>query len=61
VREGITQEEKVGVQVEAFTEPLTALITIPLAYVGELAWNLGWLAYFPLAVLLRRRGRAQDL
>ena len=33
----------------AFTEPLTAILTIPLAFVGELAWNLGWLAYIPIA------------
>ena len=56
VREGITSEEKLGVQIEAFAEPLTALVTLPFAYVGELAWNLAWLAYIPIAAFLRRRG-----
>ena len=56
VREGITAEEKLGVQIEAFAEPLTALVTLPFAYVGELAWNLAWLAYIPIAAFLRRRG-----
>ena len=56
VREGITAEEKLGVQLEAFTEPLTALVTLPFAYVGELAWNLAWFAYIPIAAFLRRRG-----
>ena len=56
VREGITSEEKLGVQIEAFAEPLTALVTLPFAYVGELAWNLAWFAYFPIAAFLKRRG-----
>ena len=56
VREDITKEEMLGVQIEAFTEPLTALATLPFAYVGELAWNLSWLAYIPIAAFLRRRG-----
>ena len=56
VREGITKEEMLGVQIEAFTEPLTALATLPFAYVGDLAWNLSWLAYIPIAGFLRRRG-----
>jgi len=56
VREGISQEEMLGVQLEAFAEPLTALVTLPFAYVGEIAWNLAWFAYIPIAALLRRRG-----
>jgi uncharacterized membrane protein len=56
VREGISKDETVGIQLEAFTEPLTALVTLPLAYVGEIAWNLAWFAYIPIAAVLRRRG-----
>jgi uncharacterized membrane protein len=56
VREGISQEEMLGVQIEAFAEPLTALVTLPFAYVGEIAWNLAWFAYSPIAAFLRRRG-----
>jgi uncharacterized membrane protein len=56
VREGITKEEMLGVQIEAFAEPLAALVTLPFAFVGELAWNLSWLAYIPIAAFLRRRG-----
>ncbi len=55
VREGISQEEMLSVQIEAFAEPLTALVTLPFAYVGEVAWNLAWLAYIPIAAFLRRR------
>jgi uncharacterized membrane protein len=56
VREGITKKEMLGVQIEAFAEPMAALVTLPFAYVGELAWNLAWLAYVPIAAILRRRG-----
>ena len=56
VRTGITPEERLGVQIEAFAEPLAALITLPFAFIGELAWNLSWLAYIPVAAFLKRRG-----
>jgi len=56
VREGIAKEEMLSIQLEAFTEPLTALVTLPFAYVGELTWNLAWFAYIPVAAFLRRRG-----
>ena len=56
VREGISQKEMLSIQLEAFTEPLTALVTLPFAFVGELAWNLAWFAYIPIAAFLRRRG-----
>ena len=56
VREGISKEETLGVQIEAFAEPLAALVTLPFAFVGELAWNLAWFAYIPIAAFLRRRG-----
>ena len=55
VREGITTKEMLGLQIEAFAEPLTALVTLPFAFVGELSWNLSWLAYIPISRLLRRR------
>ena len=57
VREGISKEEMLSIQLEAFTEPLTALVTLPFAYVGELAWNLAWFAYIPMAAFLRRRDK----
>ncbi len=59
VREGITKDEMLSVQLEAFAEPLSALVTLPFAFVGELAWNLAWLAYIPIAALLKRCGVGQ--
>ena len=61
VREGISKEEMHGVQIEAFAEPLAALVTLPFAFVGELAWNLAWLAYIPISRLVRRRAAAENL
>jgi len=55
VREGVTAAERAAVQTEAYAEPLTALITFPIAYVGGLWWNLSWLLYIPISRLLRRR------
>jgi hypothetical protein len=55
VREGLSREDRVGIQLEAFTEPVAALITLPFAYVGELAWNLSWLVIIPVTAVLRRR------
>jgi uncharacterized membrane protein len=55
VREGISKDEMLSVQIEAFAEPMAALVTLPFAYVGEVAWNLAWLAYIPIAAFLRRR------
>ena len=43
--DAITDEEAKGVQVQIFAEPLTALFTLPFAFVGPLAWNLAWLLY----------------
>lgn len=43
-------------------EPVTALITLPFAFVGSTAWNLSWLAA-PVVVMLvvrRRRERAEE-
>ena len=55
IRHGLSNEEKMGEFVESFTEPVTALITLPFAYVDELYWNLAWLAYIPVSFLLKRR------
>ena len=55
VRDELTHEELVELQIESFTEPITALITLPIAYIGELWWNLSWFAWLPLAKLLSRK------
>ncbi len=56
VRDGIPDSDRLKTQIEAFSEPLTALITLPFAYIGEWSWNLAWLIYIPIAVFFRKRG-----
>lgn len=53
----MSKQEKLAVQLEAFTEPLTAMLTLPFAYMGELAWNLSWLLLFPVSAFLKRRNK----
>ncbi len=55
VRKGLSDDKLVNLQIESFTEPITALITLPIAYVGELWWNLSWFAWLPLAKILSRK------
>jgi hypothetical protein len=41
--------------IEAHAEPAVALITLPLAFVDALVWNLAWLLYIPIAMIMRSR------
>jgi hypothetical protein len=64
VREGVEARHEANVQVEAFTEPITALVTVPFAFASPLLWNLAWLSYVPISALLRhhdsRRQQARN-
>jgi uncharacterized membrane protein len=54
--------EVAALRLRVLAEPLTALLTLALAFVSPLAWELGWLAYPLVAFVLRRLGLeyAQD-
>lgn len=41
-------------------EPVTALITLPFAFVGSTAWNLSWLAAPVVVLLVVRRKRKKN-
>jgi uncharacterized membrane protein len=43
-----------GLRIRVLAEPLTAFLTLGLAFVDSTLWELGWLAYPLLARLLRR-------
>jgi uncharacterized membrane protein len=45
-----------ALRLRVLAEPLTALLTLGLAFVDPLLWELGWLAYPLFAMLLRRAG-----
>jgi len=52
----ITDAEVAALRLRVLAEPLTALLTLGLAFVSALAWELGWLAYPLIARLLRKGG-----
>jgi uncharacterized membrane protein len=48
-----------GLRDRILAEPITAIITIPCAFVGPFLWELSWLSYPLVVSLLRRRRRAK--
>ncbi len=46
--------EIAALRLRVLAEPLTAILTLALAFVSALAWELGWLAYPLVALLLGR-------
>ena len=43
----------------SMAEPITAIITIPIAFVGPIFWEISWLSYLIIAFLLKRRRSRQ--
>lgn len=54
----IMNEEVSALRLRVLAEPLTAMLTLVLAFISAAAWELGWLAYPLIAGLLRRVGVA---
>jgi uncharacterized membrane protein len=52
----INDDEVAALRLRVLAEPLTALLTLALAYVSAMAWELGWFAYPLIAALLRKTG-----
>jgi uncharacterized membrane protein len=52
----ISDDEVSALRLRVLAEPLTALLTLALAYVNAVAWELGWLAYPLIAAMLRKTG-----
>lgn len=52
----IDDSEIAALKLRVLAEPLTATLTLALAFVSPLAWELGWLAYPLVALVLRRLG-----
>jgi len=48
--------EVAALQLRVLAEPLTALLTLGLAFVSATAWELGWLTYPLIAALLSKVG-----
>jgi len=54
----LTDQEAGNLQIRILAEPITALITIPCAFVGPWIWEASWLLYPLIAFILRRRRKA---
>jgi uncharacterized membrane protein len=54
----VKDEDVRQISVRIMAEPITAIITIPMAFVGQVVWELSWLAYPPIVFFLRRRKAA---
>jgi uncharacterized membrane protein len=52
----VTEQYAYRLRDRILAEPITAVITIPVAFVGPILWEISWLSY-PLVVMLVRRGR----
>jgi uncharacterized membrane protein len=48
--------EIAALRLRVLAEPITALLTLGLAFVSPVAWELGWMAYPLIAIVLRRMG-----
>ena len=55
----VTEPYAYGLRDRILAEPITAIITIPCAFVGPFLWELSWLSYPLMVSLLRRRRRAK--
>jgi uncharacterized membrane protein len=51
----ISGREADEIKVSVLPEPVTALITVPLGFIGPWAWELGWAVMLPVGSWLRRR------
>ncbi len=57
----ISDREADALKVSVLPEPVAGLLTVPLAFLGPWAWELGWLVMLPLGSWLRRRHDARYL
>jgi uncharacterized membrane protein len=53
--DAISVKDAEALKISVLPEPVAGLLTIPLAFVGPWAWELGWLVMLPLGSWLRRR------
>lgn len=57
--DNLTDSEADALKTSVLPEPVAALITIPLAFIGPWAWEIGWLVMLPIGGWLRRRQNAR--
>ena len=50
----LTEKEARNQLEKIIVEPLVALLTIPFAFIGPVAWEIAWLAFIPVAQVIKR-------
>lgn len=58
LRDDVTDLEARQLAMSITSEPLTAAITVPFAFVGPIFWELSWFAYPVIVKIVRRRAKA---
>ncbi len=56
----VTEQYALQLRDRILAEPITAVITIPCAFVGPIIWEISWLSYPIVVWLVRRRRRAKN-
>ena len=54
----VTKEYAYQLRARILAEPITAIITIPVAFFGAIFWELSWLCYPLVVVLVRHRRKS---
>ncbi len=54
----LTDQEAGNLQIRFLAEPMTALITLPCAFIGPWIWEVSWLLYPLIVFILKRRKKA---
>jgi uncharacterized membrane protein len=54
----VTEPYAYGLRDRILAEPITAIFTIPFAFVGPILWEISWLVYPLVVMLVRHRRRA---
>lgn len=57
----VTEQYALRLRDRIMAEPITALITLPFAFVGPILWEISWLSYPLVVKLLRGRRRAKTV
>ena len=63
IEDDLTELEKDKMYLKFMPEPIVAVLTIPLAFLGPLIWTLGWLLLIPvgyLAKLIQKKMKAKS-
>lgn len=55
----VTQEYAEKLRKRYYAEPVTAVLTVPFAFVGPIAWELSWFLYPFMVKLFKRAARAK--